>query len=89
MKKPLEKTKKPLEKPKKPLENPKSRNLAANTSYPPYPKVGGWVGGWSEVPIQKMVIGVGKSVNLPPLGGRRKIKKLGGGTKKLRINPNV
>ena len=39
--------------------------------HPPYPRwVGGLpqVGGWSEAPIQKMVIGESKSANLPPLG---------------------
>ena len=82
MKKPLEKPKKPLEKPKKPLENPKScwknffllkpLNLAADSRYPPPPTPGGWVvyprwvGGLRPL-IQKMGIGVGKSVNLPPL----------------------
>ena len=46
---------------KKPL------NLAVDTSYPPpLPQVGGW----SEVTIQKNVIGVGKNAFLPPLGFR-------------------
>ena len=60
------KTQKAVGKTKKPL------NLAVDSRYPPpYPRwVGGLpqVGGWSEVPIQKTVIGVGKSVNLPTLG---------------------
>ena len=79
MKKPLEKPKKPLEEPKKSLENPKAvenpkkpLDLAVNSRYPPpYPRwLGGLpqVGGWSEGPNPEIVIGVGKSVNLPPLG---------------------
>ena len=70
------KTQKAVGKPKKPLENQKScwknfffkkpLNLAADSRYPPppYPR---WVGGLRPL-IQKMGIGVGKSVNLPPLG---------------------
>ena len=47
-------------------------NLAADSRYPPHPTPVGWVvyprwvGGLRPL-IQKMGIGVGKSVNLPPL----------------------
>ena len=84
MKKPLEKPKKPLEKTKKPLEtqkavgkNKKPLNLAVDSRYPTPPTPVGWVvyprwvGGLRPL-IQKMGIGVGKSVNLPPLAQKSK-----------------